>query len=197
MKRILTSLLIVAILVTSVTVGTHALFTDSGTVEGNTFTAGTLDLKVNGQDSATSSYTLTNIKPGAWDLAGQVVLKNDGTVKGHVWYEITNVRNYENTCLGPEADDNTCGTGIHQGELGSLAKASLQKNVAPWTRYPSSNILTINAAEGVRYEVEDLNPGDTLPIVVYGVWPNGSASDDNMAQSDSVVFDVVFHLDQI
>lgn len=196
MKKILTSVLTIALVVTVVTGATVANFFDAETSTGNTFTAGSLDLKTNDTDGTTASYTLTNMKPGDWNLAGQVVLKNAGSVNGTLWYEITNVQNYENGCLEPEteAGDVTCGTEDDQGELGDLVKASLQANVSPWTRYPAAP-TTINAAEGVRYDIGTLNAGQTLPVVLYGVWTAGST--DNIAQGDSVTFDIVFHLEQI
>lgn len=197
MKKILTSVLTIALVVTVVAGATVANFYDTETSTNNTFTAGTLDLKTNNTDGTTASYTLSNIKPGDWALAGQVVLKNAGSIKGQAWYEITNVRNLENGCLETEdeAGDVTCETGDDQGELGSLTKAVLKANVSPWTSYPSSGVATINAAEGVRYDIEVLNPGDTHPVVLYGVWHSGAS--DNTAQGDSVIFDIVFHLDQI
>jgi predicted ribosomally synthesized peptide with SipW-like signal peptide len=199
MKRILLSLVVIAA-VGSLAVGaTISQFSDTETASDNTFSAGTLDLKTNNLDGVTNAYTLANMTPGAWENAGQVILKNAGSIKGHAWYEITNVRNYENTCIEPEVGDVTCGTGADQGELGGLAKASLQanKDTAPtnYTRYPVSAIA-INSAAGVHYDIKDLDPNETLPLVVYGVWTNDGAA-DNLAQSDSVMFDIVFHLDQI
>lgn len=193
MKKLILSVFTI-LMVSAATFGaTQALFSDEETSSNNTFTAATLDLKTNDADGTTASYTLTNIKPGDWNLAGQVVLKNAGSVNGNAWYEITNVRNLENNCLEMENGDATCGTGDDQGELGGLAKASLQQNVTPWTRFPTSPVA-INTAAGVRYDIGTLTAGQTLPIVVYGVW-TPSAS-DNLAQGDSVVFDVVFHLEQ-
>lgn len=195
MKKIILSLFTI-LAVGVVAIGaTVANFSDTETSSNNTFTAGSLDLKTNDIDGTTASYTLTNLKPGAWDLAGQVVLKNAGTITGKAWYEITNVRNVENGCLEVETGDATCETTPDQGELGSFAKASLQANIAPWTRYPSAGLTNINAAAGVRYDIEELSAGETLPVVLYGVWTPGA--NDNVAQGDSVTFDIVFHLDQI
>lgn len=194
MKKILSSAFTILALAAVVAGGTQAVFVDTETVTGNTFAAGTLDLKTNNSDGATASYTLTNIRPGAWDLAGQVILKNAGTTKGHAWLEITNVSNFENTCIEPEDGDGTCADGADQGELGGLVKASFQQNVAPWTRFGGTS--SINVSAGTRVDLFDLDADASMPLVVYGVWPNGGAT-DNVAQSDSVTFDVVFHLDQI
>ena len=193
MKKILLSFLGIALVSLAAVGATVAYFSDTEIGEDNTFSAGTLDLKTNDVDGVTSAYVLTNMKPGAWDLAGQVILKNAGTVKGHAWLEITNVKNLENSCIDPEDGDTSCGSGDDQGELGDKAKSSFQINVSPWTRYGGSD--SINDSEGTRVDLFDLDAGDTMPLVVYGVWPEGGNS-DNLAQGDSVTFDVVFHLDQ-
>jgi hypothetical protein len=111
------------------------------------------------------------------------------------WFEIVNVRNLENNCIDPETKwgDVSCGTEANQGELGAFVKASFQANVDPWTRYGGADV--INASIGVRVDVTVLNPGDTYPIVVYGTW--AQTANDNLAQGDTVMFDVVWHLDQV
>ena len=176
-------------------ISTGAWFSDTATTSENNLVAGTLDLLINGQDDAVQTYKIANLSPGAWDLTGQAVLKNDGTIAGQLWFEITNVRNLDNGCSNPEikAGDTTCGLGTDQGELGSLVKASFQANVDPWTRYGGGNV--IDASIGQRVDVTELAPGQSYPLVVYVVWP--SSASDNLAQTDSVIFDVVFHLDQV
>lgn len=60
--------------------GTFAHWTDQVTVTGVTFTAGTIDLKVNNQDSVTGYTTLniSNMVPGN-SVAGVLTVKNAGT----------------------------------------------------------------------------------------------------------------------
>jgi predicted ribosomally synthesized peptide with SipW-like signal peptide len=60
--------------------GTFAYWTDAATITGTTFTAGTIDLKVNNADSV-SGYTALNISamvPGN-STAGLLTIKNTGT----------------------------------------------------------------------------------------------------------------------
>ena len=61
-------------------VGTFAFWTDSVTVSGATFTAGTIDLKVNTLDTVTgyTSLNITNMVPGN-STAGILTIKNNGT----------------------------------------------------------------------------------------------------------------------
>jgi predicted ribosomally synthesized peptide with SipW-like signal peptide len=60
--------------------GTFAHWTDEVTVTGVTFTAGTIDLKVNNQDTVTGYTTLNinNMVPGN-SVAGVLTVKNSGT----------------------------------------------------------------------------------------------------------------------
>jgi predicted ribosomally synthesized peptide with SipW-like signal peptide len=60
--------------------GTFAYWTDSVAVAGTTFTAGTIDLKVNGSDTPPSytALSLGNMVPGN-TTAGTLVIRNAGT----------------------------------------------------------------------------------------------------------------------
>jgi hypothetical protein len=62
-----------------------ASFQDTGTSTGNTFTAGTLDLKLTDDneglaDGVTSSWTMSNMTPGLSSVTNGVTLKNTGSV---------------------------------------------------------------------------------------------------------------------
>jgi predicted ribosomally synthesized peptide with SipW-like signal peptide len=60
--------------------GTFAYWTDSATVDGATFTAGTIDLQVNGANNPTyTSLNLTTMMPGN-SMAGTLVVRNNGNV---------------------------------------------------------------------------------------------------------------------
>lgn len=174
---------------------TQALFSDEETSSGNTFTAGTLDLTVDGKngDEVATRYTLTNWKPGDDKNVGQIKIKNSGSVDGKYWIEIKNVVNHENGCIEPESDDTTCGD--TEGELGSKISGYFQENISPW-RHLNPAFSSIDAAEGVRMEtsIGTLAAGEERPFVLYAKWlPTGT---DNLAQGDSVSFDIVFHLEQ-
>jgi predicted ribosomally synthesized peptide with SipW-like signal peptide len=65
MKKILLSILTIA-LVATVAVGvTRAYFTDQATVSNNTFTAGKLNFTLNGDMTETKSITIAGLEPGA------------------------------------------------------------------------------------------------------------------------------------
>jgi predicted ribosomally synthesized peptide with SipW-like signal peptide len=74
------ALLALGVLAVPASVGTFAFWTDDVTVTGTTFTAGTLDLRVNGLDTVTSYTTmnLTTMVPGN-SVAGVLTVRNNGT----------------------------------------------------------------------------------------------------------------------
>ena len=137
-KKILISLSVIGIVATLAIGGTTAYFSDIETATGNTFTAGSIDLKVDNachymggncpwatstwaltdlQDGIHKFFNFTDIKPGAW---------GEDTISLHLydnpawaWLKIDNVANQENGCTEPEGDvDTTCGDpGTGEGEL--------------------------------------------------------------------------------
>lgn len=60
--------------------GTFAYWTDSATIDGTTFTAGTIDLQVNGANPpAYTTLNLDTMVPGN-SMAGTLVVRNNGNV---------------------------------------------------------------------------------------------------------------------
>jgi hypothetical protein len=153
---------------------TGAWFSDSVSSTGNQLTAATLKLNVNDARGNSQTYVLDNIKPGDWKLGGQAIVKNSGTIPGHLWYEIVNVSPASSL-------------------LGDLIYLKFQANVDPWTHFGGD--LVINASVGQHVDVTDLAPGASIPLVVYFSWP--LTDHDNDAQGAGITFDVVWHLDQI
>lgn len=88
MKKILLSILTIG-LASSVAVGvTRAYFSNQGTSTGNTFSAGTLDLKLTDsdeavQDDVSASWVGANMAPGGTAVSGWVDLTNTGTIIGN------------------------------------------------------------------------------------------------------------------
>ena len=212
MKKILLSLLTVGLVATVATGATRAYFSDTETSFDNTFSAGTLDLKVDDQDDPNIVHvTLSNMKPG--DTANyQWVLSNAGSLAGKPWVEITNVKNYDNDCNEPELDvpDATCGIpGLGEGELGQFLMMQLNAPGSVGYMYPHGSCVNDGRQCTLDYwsslgrldETVDGQVWDTIaplsglaPMVLEFEIPTGI---DNIIQSDSVEFDVVFHLDQI
>ena len=70
MRRTLTAIVLIGIVVILAGAGTYAYFSSTKTSTGNTFTAGTLDLKLidwdelTWRDGVTATWTATNMEPG-------------------------------------------------------------------------------------------------------------------------------------
>jgi len=107
---------------------TTAYYSDTESTNNNTFTAGTLDLDIDGNNGAnTVKFTVNNMSPGN-QPKGTYTLNNIGTINGYLDLENISVVNYENACLDPEinAGDVTCGNpGQSEGELQDVVNLRL------------------------------------------------------------------------
>ena len=77
MRKILTSVMIIAVLAASITAGAMAIFSDQQTNPDNVFTTGTVIL---GIDPATAMFTVSNMAPGDVEYGGLEV-SNDGSLE--------------------------------------------------------------------------------------------------------------------
>jgi len=101
-KRILLSLLIIAI-ITVITIGiTSAFFIDEEKSENNTAQAGTFD--INDEGTWTKTYTMSAMYPGQDAQEIDFVLRNMGSLPMRVWITIKNVSNEENGITDSEQD---------------------------------------------------------------------------------------------
>jgi len=212
MKRIFVLLLTLGLLVAMVGAGFAAWFSDTETSADNVFTAGTLDLKVDGRDDpAVVHIEFDNIKPGdgyapggnsvlgpkqAGSICHVYSLTNTGTVAGELSVRVENVRNHDWGCTEPELlEDSNCG-GSLTGELGQYLHMRIKapgfgteygRKVNQW-----NNLAIPNRSMGVKWN--PMTPGKTVPIeVCFGV-PETAG---NFIQSDKVEFDIVFDLKQV
>jgi len=133
MKKILMSVLVVVVALTVVGVGTSAQFTDSETATGNTFTGGTLDLKIDDDpDGGTTDWVdddklrnlneifgtaLNCLAPGA-EANLWIGIKNAGCVDGIADLHFTVTDSLENGFAEPE----TYGTGEVSDGAGELCQ---------------------------------------------------------------------------
>jgi len=103
MKRIIISLSIVGAVAAAVVVGTTAFFSDTETSTGNTFTAGTIDIAVNGENpwSQTGQYVFKDMKPSQVEYSN-FTIKNVGTNPVNVWKKVDVVSEEENGINEPE-----------------------------------------------------------------------------------------------
>lgn len=79
MKATLASLPLLVVAVAGVSYGTYAFFSDSEGATANVFTAGSMDLTVNGRQGVTAAIGGVNFAPG--DAAGGTIrLRNEGSI---------------------------------------------------------------------------------------------------------------------
>ncbi|MDO9517729.1 MAG: TasA family protein, partial [Methanosarcinaceae archaeon] len=94
-KKMLLSLLIIGVVSVSAGAGTWAYFTDTETSTGNTFTAGTLDLIVNGVDITTERFEISDVAPGDTGMY-PLVVKNEGSIDGTLTISFANLLDLDN-----------------------------------------------------------------------------------------------------
>ena len=115
MKRVLTGILLIVSAAMLAGAGTYAYFSSTKTSTGNTFTAGTLDLKLsdhssNGpwSDGVTGTWTLSNMMPGDETPTASVYFKNFGSVASSTMEITCNYTVTEETPrAGSDTDPNT------------------------------------------------------------------------------------------
>ena len=91
MKKILISLMAIALVVGLVGAGTIAYFSDTESSTGNTFTAGTLVLSVTGSETGSAGWVSpTNWAPGETE-DGNVILANAGTIQAPMRLQIDSI----------------------------------------------------------------------------------------------------------
>ncbi|MDD5099284.1 MAG: TasA family protein [Candidatus Colwellbacteria bacterium] len=189
------ALLIAAILMISVSA--FGYFSDKETSNGNTFTAGSINLRIDGGDTNVVKFTASNMKAD-WQSCGRWELKNDGTLPGYVNIKKITVSDSENGLLEPEIEfgDDTA----DEGELSSLVSVKLfsSTNDSVWWEADDHQIYS-GFCEGLGSSYNNLNillqPGEKIYIVAqFNWWSNGDA--DSTGMSDGMEIDLEFKITQ-
>lgn len=199
MKKLLFSFLVLGITSVLAIGATTAYFSDTEISAGNTFTAGTLDLKVDGGD-VNVSYTYSNMIPGVTQPNMTYHLRNDGSINGFLNIKNIVIRSSENGCLEPEisAGDNTCSDDPNEGELDQVLNLRLMHdaNCNGW-KETGDTILFQGFANTIApqyFSNISIPAGQEICINVLINWWN--TTNDNLAQGDDMTLDMVFELNQ-
>lgn len=201
MKKTLFTMMALVLVIGLAGAGTFAYFSDTETSTGNTFTAGTLDLTVNGQNGQNVQlFNVSNLVPGN-QPTGRYRINNIGSINGYLDIESISIVNNENGCIEPEtqAGDTTCGP--DQGELGAQLnlRMFLDYNNNGWidTGEPMFFNGRVNTLPANFQLNEPVPAGGGVDFVaeIYDWW-SGQDIDDNLAQSDSLVVNMTFELSQ-
>jgi spore coat-associated protein N len=207
MKKLIWSILTVMLVIGLAGGGAAAYFLDTETSTGNSFTAGTLDLKLTDinvmiQDGVSATWTMTNMAPGASETFPQfVMLSNSGSLAG----------NHVEIAFSNDIDE-----GIHVESETSSANTPAQ--MAQWLEitgmtYKSVNFFTtvghilVNTNGTAFIDLDDLaNPANASALDNLAV-PNGgmtalfmdvkfNAGAGNDFQGDTLNTTVTFTLNQ-
>jgi predicted ribosomally synthesized peptide with SipW-like signal peptide len=217
MKKIIFSLMAIAVIGSLIGTGTFAWFNDTETSAGNTFVTGTLNLQVGSANPMTDKVTLSNIKSADAGSAAIWLTKNLGTISGTLDAAIGTITNNENGRSEVEiaAGDTT----DNAGELGGLLKIALWMDVdksAGWTSgdyYLKSDGTKVAWASGAAlpagaYDIVNNFGGKSWTSLQTAAassdagnfrieynFPDGGSS-DYVVQGDSCIFDITFALNQ-
>jgi spore coat-associated protein N len=185
-KKIFLSILIVGTIASMAGAGTWAAFTDTGTSTANTFTAGTLDLTLNGLNTITG-FGIGPVAPKATGTAGSIVVRNAGTIDGNLVVSATAIQNLENGRNAPELlVDNS----NDLGELGGAVTITIKDHAAASGVPPLYSGLVSGLSSSSLGSLP-ANTEKTLDIT-YAISDVG-----NEIQTDSLSFNMVFTLTQV
>ncbi len=193
--KILGSIVVIALMASALGIGTYASFSDTETSIGNSFTAGTLDLKINGADTNVVAFTVANMRPGNQPTSSYL-LSNAGSLSGTLDI-ISIVRtDSENTRIEPEIEAGD--TTDNVGELSSVVNLRLYVDVDKDGYYSTGDVMFFNDKVDKLPTSFVLNTpiaaGANIRInAVFDWW---DTANDNKAQSDSFTLDLTFQLKQ-
>jgi len=195
-KKIILSLVTI-IAVSAIAIGgTVAYFSDTETSTGNTFTAGTLDLNLDGANINVVKFTVTDANPGAVG-GGTWILNNAGSIAGYLDVESISLVDADNNCTEPElaTPDATCGP-ADGGELSANMTVDLFVDV---------NNNGVNDAETVIYAgaLNGIATNYNLNLALASLGTNYvrlnytvPTTVGNIIQSDSTTLNLTFELGQ-
>ena len=204
----LLSVLIVGLVSVMAGSATWAYFQDTEISEGNTFTAGTLDLNL-----TDAPFTLANKAPG--DTGTEIqILRNLGSLPGELDVDFSTITNTESTGNTEFEKDSIGGELV--GELGAVAEmivffdvdssGTLTQNdivlksdgsvvTASETPDEEDYFATINSYDSDYFDQAIVSMDPAVQRDVYFKWRIPEA-EDNTIQGDLVSFDVTFTLEQ-
>ena len=211
MKKILMSLMAIALVVGLVGAGVVASFSDEETSTGNTFTAGTLNLTAVG--GSPMPFAVANMKPGD-SGSGTVTLTNAGTIgAAELDIAVSMIVNDDVDTAEPENDQ---GTNTGNGDLGGQLLMVMWLNVNQNGVFDAGDVELLNDGTVSAYDATN-NPtltyvaantysGDSWNAVLaemaqdavddFVISYNLPETTDNSIMTDKITFDVTFTLEQ-
>ena len=201
MKKILGLAIAALIVIALVGAGTWAYFSDTESSTNNSLTAGTLDLTVDGGNTAVTTFSVTGKAPGD-SGSGSTTLANAGNLSGELDVTFSAITNTGGSS-GEFGDSN--------GNLGAVAQIAVYVDVDSSDTWTSGDIglksdgTTYNHPTALDYAVIDNYGSDNFDAVetiaasasdnFVVMWQVPTSAGNNI-QGDSVSFNVTFTLEQ-
>lgn len=203
MKKILMSVLTVALVSAAVFGATRAYFSDTETSTGNTFTAGSLNLQIGESDPTTWTFSADNIKPG-YNGNHDVDIKNTGSVDGDVSIDVA-VSNSDEGATPESETETEAGNG---GELDDQMRICIymqeDQGVGGFDNVTCgfANVLngtTIDIPADKDAWINDDTTDTRLRVRTWFVEDihGFSTGDNNDTMGDSFDLDLVFNMEQL
>ena len=211
MKKILISLMAIALVVGLVGAGVFAYFSDTESSTGNTFTAGKLDLTVLGGNPM--PFNVGPMQPGDTG-SGKVTLTNAGTIgAAELDIGVSTIVNDDVDTAEPENDQ---GTNTGNGDLGGQLLMVMWLNVNQNGVFDAGDVELLNDGTVSAYDATnnptltyvaaDTYSGDSWNEVLaemaqgavddFVISYNLPVTTDNSIMTDKITFDVTFTLEQ-
>jgi predicted ribosomally synthesized peptide with SipW-like signal peptide len=200
MNRILLSIMTIVLVCALIGGGVYAYFSDIETSTGNTFTAGTLDLNLDGGNTNVVKFTVADVKPGDSDSDTWTVA-NVGTIDGYLDLESIGITEGIGTTTEPElVDEPTHGDA---NQLGNYLMGHLFIDTNDDGNWDEGE-TDIFGTDAVPVKINSIaaNYGLDLSLAHGGgtnyitlAWSIPTAT-DNRIQGDNVTLDMTFELQQ-
>jgi len=201
MKKIIASLLVVAAVSASMVYGTRAYFSDTEVSEGNTFTTGTIDIAVDGQNpwERTEPYALVDMKPSYTDYI-DFEIQNVGSNPTVVWKRIDVTDQSTGTVTEPECTDQggswngaSCDWGGNTDNNDLASYIHYDMTVGGEELIPEDWDYMVDDVDGVWVPLGVIQPQEVL-TVSQSYHLDGDV--ENWAQGDEMMFDITLYAEQ-
>lgn len=199
MKKILTSALVLIATISAVALGTSAYFSDTETSADNTFTTGTIDIAVDGENpwDNIGHFNIADMKPSTV-FHREVTLSNVGNNPVNIWKKVT-VTDYSGgehpeSELAEDANDNI-------NDIGSVIRYDMtidgEETIAESDDFVmddgSSQLASTVAIDGKYIYLGRIESSEEM-VVIQSYHMDASVT--NWAQGDVMTFDVEFYAQQ-
>ena len=222
-KKILISMMTIAMVAAMIGGGVYAAFSDPETSGTNTFAAGTLNLQVGAADPTTEAISISGAKPatGTYINAADWTSTNNGNLSGTLDVSVgATITDNENTLLEPESSAGDVTAAV--GELSGFLKIAIWLDINQdglWStgdKYlPSTSATPVNQSGGsvanppaAAFAYVSAYAGDSwtnlttlaaagaIDFMVAYEFPDSTTPDDDQTQDDDVQFTVTLTLNQ-